>query len=92
MESIGPLMTAFRELALAARDRDVASSRPRAGLSRSPRFGFGSASKQIALPPHAGLHTGEIEIRDQDIGGLVVPEPASDGLASRTGTMASPWH
>jgi class 3 adenylate cyclase len=33
---------------------------------------FGSASKQIGLPLRAGLHTGEIEIRGLDIGGIAV--------------------
>lgn len=33
---------------------------------------FGSASRQIGLPLRAGLHTGEIEIRGQDIGGIAV--------------------
>jgi len=33
---------------------------------------FEAASKQIGLPLRAGLHTGEIEIRGQDIGGIAV--------------------
>ncbi|MHC2463989.1 adenylate/guanylate cyclase domain-containing protein [Bradyrhizobium embrapense] len=33
---------------------------------------FGSAAKQIGLPLRAGLHTGEIEIRGADIGGIAV--------------------
>jgi len=33
---------------------------------------FGSAAKQIGLPVRAGLHTGEIEIRGNDIGGIAV--------------------
>jgi class 3 adenylate cyclase len=33
---------------------------------------FGSASKQIGLPVRAGLHTGEIEVRGDDIGGIAV--------------------
>jgi pimeloyl-ACP methyl ester carboxylesterase len=33
---------------------------------------FGSAAKQIGLPLRAGLHTGEIEIRGADIGGVAV--------------------
>jgi class 3 adenylate cyclase len=33
---------------------------------------LGSASKQIGLPLRAGLHTGEIEIRGRDIGGIAV--------------------
>lgn len=33
---------------------------------------FESASKQIGLPLRAGLHTGEIEIRGRDIGGIAV--------------------
>ena len=33
---------------------------------------FGTASKQIGLPLRAGLHTGEIEIRGLDIGGIAV--------------------
>jgi class 3 adenylate cyclase len=33
---------------------------------------FGAAAKQIGLPTRAGLHTGEIEIRGHDIGGVAV--------------------
>ncbi|MGF6307900.1 class 3 adenylate cyclase [Bradyrhizobium sp. i1.8.4] len=33
---------------------------------------FGSAAKEIGLPLRAGLHTGEIEIRGTDIGGIAV--------------------
>jgi pimeloyl-ACP methyl ester carboxylesterase len=33
---------------------------------------FGSAAKQIGLPLRAGLHTGEIELRGRDIGGIAV--------------------
>jgi class 3 adenylate cyclase/predicted esterase len=33
---------------------------------------FGTASERIGLPLRAGLHTGEIEIRGQDIGGIAV--------------------
>lgn len=33
---------------------------------------FGSAANQIGLPLRAGLHTGEIEIRGNDIGGIAV--------------------
>jgi class 3 adenylate cyclase len=33
---------------------------------------FSAAAKQIGLPLRAGLHTGEIELRDRDIGGVAV--------------------
>jgi class 3 adenylate cyclase len=33
---------------------------------------FGKAARQIGLPLRAGLHTGEIEIRGRDIGGIAV--------------------
>ena len=33
---------------------------------------LGTASKQIGLPLRAGLHTGEIELRGRDIGGIAV--------------------
>ena len=33
---------------------------------------LGAASKQMGLPLRAGLHTGEIEIRGRDIGGIAV--------------------
>jgi pimeloyl-ACP methyl ester carboxylesterase len=33
---------------------------------------FGSAARRIGLPVRAGLHTGEIEIRGKDIGGIAV--------------------
>ena len=38
----------------------------------SMRLGARTASKQIGLPLRAGLHTGEIEMRDRDIGGTAV--------------------
>jgi class 3 adenylate cyclase len=33
---------------------------------------FGSATRQIGFPVRAGLHTGEIEVRGRDIGGIAV--------------------
>jgi len=33
---------------------------------------FEAAARQIGLPLRAGLHTGEIELRDQDVGGIAV--------------------
>lgn len=33
---------------------------------------FGTAARQIGLPLRAGLHTGEIELRGRDIGGIAV--------------------
>lgn len=33
---------------------------------------FSSAARQIGLPVRAGLHTGEIEMRGSDIGGIAV--------------------
>lgn len=33
---------------------------------------FGTASKQLGLSLRGGLHTGEIELRDRDIGGIAV--------------------
>ena len=37
---------------------------------------FGAAAKQIGLPLRAGVHTGEIELRGRDIGGIVVHSAA----------------
>jgi pimeloyl-ACP methyl ester carboxylesterase len=45
---------------------------------------LGAASKQIGLPLRAGLHTGEIEIRGHDIGGIAVH------AASRVMTQSQP--
>jgi class 3 adenylate cyclase len=44
------------------------------GPGRAARcaLAFGSAAKEIGLPLRAGLHTGEIEIRGNDIGGIAV--------------------
>jgi class 3 adenylate cyclase len=33
---------------------------------------FSAATRQIGLPLRAGLHTGEIEVRDRDSGGISV--------------------
>jgi class 3 adenylate cyclase len=35
-------------------------------------LGFGAAAGQIGLPLRAGLHTGEIEVRGDDVGGIAV--------------------
>ena len=44
------------------------------GPARAVRcaLSFGAASKQIGLHLRAGLHTGEIELRGRDIGGVAV--------------------
>jgi class 3 adenylate cyclase len=41
-------------------------SKPRSSMR------VGAAAKQIGLPLRAGLHTGEIEMRGRDIGGIAV--------------------
>jgi class 3 adenylate cyclase len=33
---------------------------------------FSAAAGQIGLPLRAGLHTGEIELRDRDVGGIAI--------------------
>jgi hypothetical protein len=45
---------------------------------------FGTASKQIGLPLRAGLHTGEIEMRGRDIGGIAVHAAARVMAKSRS--------
>ncbi|UPJ76153.1 adenylate/guanylate cyclase domain-containing protein [Bradyrhizobium sp. 187] len=45
---------------------------------------LGAAAKQIGLPIRAGLHTGEIELRGRDIGGVAVH------TASRVMTQSQP--
>ncbi len=55
---------------------------------------FGTAARQIGLPLRAGLHTGEIEMRGRDIGGIAVhaaarvmaKSQASEVLVSRVVT------
>jgi class 3 adenylate cyclase len=55
---------------------------------------FSTAAKQMGLPLRAGLHTGEIEIRGQDVGGIAVhaaarvmaQSQASEVLVSRVVT------
>jgi pimeloyl-ACP methyl ester carboxylesterase len=44
---------------------------------------FGTAAQQIGLPLRAGLHTGEIEIRGRDIGGIAVHAAARVMAQSR---------
>jgi class 3 adenylate cyclase len=44
---------------------------------------LGTASQQIGLPLRAGLHTGEIEIRGKDIGGIAVHAAARVMAQSR---------
>jgi hypothetical protein len=53
-------------------------------LGRAVRcaLAFGTASKQIGLPLRAGLHTGEIEIRGRDIGGIAARRRSRDGPVS----------
>ena len=45
---------------------------------------FGTAAHQIGLPLRAGLHTGEIEIRGRDIGGIAVNVAARVMAQSRS--------
>jgi pimeloyl-ACP methyl ester carboxylesterase/class 3 adenylate cyclase len=64
------------------------------GPARAARFAsdFGREAESIGLPIRAGLHTGEVEIRDDDIGGIAVHIAAriaalagsGDVFASRT--------
>jgi class 3 adenylate cyclase len=64
------------------------------GPARAARFAsdFGREAEGIGLPIRAGLHTGEVELRDDDIGGIAVHIAAriaslagsGDVLASRT--------
>ncbi len=67
---------------------DLRWTGPRGAL----RARFGSAAKQIGLPVRAGLHTGEIEISGNDIGGIAVhaaarvmshSSPEKSGVARR---------
>ena len=44
---------------------------------------LGAAAKQIGLPLRAGLHTGEIEMRGRDIGGIAVHAAARVMAQSR---------
>jgi dienelactone hydrolase len=43
---------------------------------------LGTATRQIGLPSRAGLHTGEIEIRGRDIGGIAVHAASRHGAVS----------
>ena len=64
------------------------------GPARATRFAsdFGREAEGIGLPIRAGLHTGEVELRGDDIGGIAVHiaariaalAGAGDVLASRT--------
>jgi pimeloyl-ACP methyl ester carboxylesterase len=56
------------------------------GPARAARFAssFGGEAKGIGLPIRAGLHTGEIELRDNDIGGIAVH------IAARIASLAGP--
>jgi pimeloyl-ACP methyl ester carboxylesterase len=46
---------------------------------------FAAAAKQIGLPLRSGLHTGEIEVRGRDIGGIAVHAPARVMAKSQNG-------
>lgn len=48
---------------------------------------FGAAAKQIGLPARAGLHTGEVEARGTDIGGIAVHAAARVMAQSRPGEV-----
>jgi class 3 adenylate cyclase len=48
---------------------------------------FGTAAQQIGLPLRAGLHTGEIEIRGEDIGGIAVHAAARVMAQSQSGEV-----
>ena len=46
-----------------------------------------AATKQIGLPLRAGLHTGEIEVRGRDIGGIAVHAAARVMAQSQSGEV-----
>ena len=48
---------------------------------------LGAAAKQIGLPLRAGLHTGEIETRGRDVGGITVHAAARVMAQSRSGEV-----
>jgi class 3 adenylate cyclase len=48
---------------------------------------FGAATNQIGLPLRAGLHTGEIEIRGRDVGGIAVHAAARVMAKSQAGEV-----
>jgi len=48
---------------------------------------FEAAAAQIGLPSRAGLHAGEVEIRDQDIGGIAVHAAARVMALSHPGEV-----
>ena len=48
------------------------ANRAAVACSSAPTLAFGTAAQQIGLPLRAGLHTGEIEMRGRDIGGIAV--------------------
>ncbi|MGH6678142.1 MAG: adenylate/guanylate cyclase domain-containing protein [Bradyrhizobium sp.] len=48
---------------------------------------FGIAANQIGLPLRAGLHTGEIEIRGRDVGGIAVHAAARVMAQSQSGEV-----
>jgi class 3 adenylate cyclase/pimeloyl-ACP methyl ester carboxylesterase len=56
------------------------------GPARAVRcaLAFGSAAKEIGLPLRLGLHTGEIELRGRDIGGIAVHAAARVMAQSRS--------
>ena len=56
------------------------------GPARAARFAsdFGGEAEGIGLPIRAGLHTGEVELRDDDIGGIAVH------IAARIAALAGP--
>jgi class 3 adenylate cyclase/pimeloyl-ACP methyl ester carboxylesterase len=56
------------------------------GPARAARFAsdFGREAEGFGLPIRAGLHTGEVEIRDDDIGGIAVH------IAARIASLAGP--
>jgi class 3 adenylate cyclase len=56
------------------------------GPARAARFAsdFGREADRIGLPIRAGLHTGEVELRSHDIGGIAVH------IAARIASLAGP--
>ena len=48
---------------------------------------FEAAATQIGLPSRSGLHAGEVEIRDKDIGGIAVHAAARVMALSRPGEV-----
>jgi pimeloyl-ACP methyl ester carboxylesterase len=71
-QSVKPLIDKYRGTLIKSTGDGILATFDGPGRAVRCALAIQSASKQIGLPIRAGLHTGEIEVRGHDVGGIAV--------------------